>query len=86
MMYAEIAWVLVSSGTQIQPQIILYPDYLPDYLSVSYGYEITKVARQMTLLFHLLFELYPMVYFIFAFQNLQNSILWSPLVALCSGS
>ena len=37
-MYAEVAWVLVSSGTQVQPQIILDPDYLPDYLSVSYDY------------------------------------------------
>ena len=37
-MYAEVAWVLVSSGTQVQPQVILDPNYLPDYLSVSYGY------------------------------------------------
>ena len=37
-MYAEVAWVLVSSGTQVQPQVILDPDYLPDYLSVSYDY------------------------------------------------
>ena len=28
----------VSSGTQVQPQVILDPDYLPDYLSVSYDY------------------------------------------------
>ena len=35
-MTSEVAWVLVSSGTQVQPQIILDPDYLPDYLSVSY--------------------------------------------------
>ena len=35
-MYAEVAWVLVSSETQVQPQITLDPDYLPDYLSVSY--------------------------------------------------
>ena len=38
-MYAEIAWVLVSSGTQVQPQVILDPDYFPDYLSVSYDYD-----------------------------------------------
>ena len=38
-MYAEVAWVLVSSGTQVQPQIIPDPDYLPDYLSVSYDYD-----------------------------------------------
>ena len=42
-MYAEVAWVLVSSGTQNQPQIILDPDYLPDYLSVSYAYDIMNV-------------------------------------------
>ena len=39
-MYAEVAWVLVSSRTQVQPQVILDPDYLPDYLSVSHDYVI----------------------------------------------
>ena len=34
--YAEVAWVLVSSGTHVQPQIILDSDHLRDYLSVSY--------------------------------------------------
>ena len=38
LVYAEIAWALVSSGTQVQKQLILDPDYLPEYLSVSYGY------------------------------------------------
>ena len=33
-----------SSGTQVQPQVILDPDYLPDYLSVSYDYGSTKGA------------------------------------------
>ena len=37
-MYAEVAWVLVYSGTQVQPQIILDPDYLPESPSVSYDY------------------------------------------------
>ena len=37
-MYAEVAWVLVSSGTQVQRQVILDPDYIPDYVSVSYNY------------------------------------------------
>ena len=41
-MYAEVAWVLVSSGTQVQPQVIFDPDYLPDYLSVSYDYVSLK--------------------------------------------
>ena len=35
-MYADVAWVQVSSGTHIQPQIILDPGYLPDYLFASY--------------------------------------------------
>ena len=38
LMYSEVAWVLVSLGTQVQPQIIFDPDYLPDYLSNSYEY------------------------------------------------
>ena len=42
-MYAEVAWVLISSGTQVQPQIILDPDYL----SVSYDYGCT-FDSQMT--------------------------------------
>ena len=39
LMNSDVPWVLVSSGTQVQPQIILDPDYLPDYISVSYDYE-----------------------------------------------
>ena len=31
LMYAEVACVLVSLGNQVQPQVILDPDYLPDY-------------------------------------------------------
>ena len=34
-MYSEVAWVLVSSGTKVQLQIILDPDFLPDYLTVD---------------------------------------------------
>ena len=37
-MYADVAWVLVSLGTQVQPQIMLDPEYLPGYISVSYDY------------------------------------------------
>ena len=36
-----VAWVLVFSGTQVQPQIILDLEYLSDYLSVSYDYDFT---------------------------------------------
>ena len=38
LMNSEVAWVVVSLETQIQLQIILDPDFLPDYLSVSYNY------------------------------------------------
>ena len=38
-MYTEVAWVLGSLGTQVQPQIILDPDYLSEYLFVSYHYD-----------------------------------------------
>ena len=43
-MYAEVAWVLVFSGTQVQPQVILNPDYLPDYLTDSYDYDGSSIS------------------------------------------
>ena len=36
---SEVAWVLISLGTQFQLQIILEPDYLSDYLTVYYDYD-----------------------------------------------
>ena len=30
-MYSEVAWVLVSSGAQVQPQITVNPDDTPDF-------------------------------------------------------
>ena len=45
LMYAEVAWV---------PQVILDPDYLPDYLSVSYDYGwiylLKKIPRRAKIL------------------------------------
>ena len=38
LMFAEVAWVLVSSGTQVQLQTVLNPGYLTNYFSVSYDY------------------------------------------------
>ena len=46
LMYSKLAWVVVFSGTQVQPQIILEPDYLSDYLSVSYGYVPMKTKTK----------------------------------------
>ena len=44
-MYAEVAWVVVSSRTQVQPQILLDPDYLPDYPSVFYDYKMVEFTE-----------------------------------------
>ena len=41
-MYAEVATVLVKLGTQVQPQIIVDLEYLPEYLSDSYDYDTGK--------------------------------------------
>ena len=41
LMNSEVAWVLVSSGSQVHPQIILDPDYLPEYLFVSNACDFT---------------------------------------------
>ena len=59
-MYAEVAWALVSSGTQVQPQIIPDPGYLPDYLSVSYdyGFLYDRKLSEILVLNYLLFNCY----------------------------
>ena len=44
-MNPEVAWVLVSSGTPVHPQIMLNPDYLADYLSDSYDYGCILSSR-----------------------------------------
>ena len=46
-MYAEVAWVLASSGTQVQLLIMLDPDYFPDHLSVSYDYDTPLTAEKI---------------------------------------
>ena len=48
LMNSEVAWLLVSSETQVQPQIILDPDYLPDYLSVYYEYDICESLKELS--------------------------------------
>ena len=44
-MYIEVAWILVSSKTQVQPQIMRKPGYLPDYLSIFYDYFNTDILH-----------------------------------------
>ena len=43
LMYCSVAWVLSSSGTRVQPQIILDPDYIPDYLMTMVFYDHGKI-------------------------------------------
>ena len=43
LMYAEVAWILVSSGTQVQLQTILNPGYLTNYFFFSYDYGDTPL-------------------------------------------
>ena len=45
-MNSEVALVLASKGTQVLPQVILDSDYLPDYLSVSYDYVLSKYSSK----------------------------------------
>ena len=59
LMNSEVAWVLVSLGTQVQPQKILDPDYLPDYLSVSYDYVATSLFNFICMYF--LYKNYPRI-------------------------
>ena len=47
--------------------------------------EVNIVTRQIIPFFHLPFEHYPLLYLLFASQDLKNSISWGPPFALCSG-
>ena len=47
LMYFEAAWGLVSPKAQVFPQIILNPDCLPNYLSVSCDYGWFKQNKTM---------------------------------------
>ena len=49
LMYAEVAWVLVSSGTQVKPQVILDPNYLPDYPFLAYDYDFCNSVNNQTI-------------------------------------
>ena len=40
--------------------------------------EVNMINKQMTHFSHLLFELYPLVYFIFGFREHQNLVSWGP--------
>ena len=79
--YTEVAWVLVSLGTQVQQEIIPDPDYLPDYLFVSDDYGITMITRQNDPIFFICFSNSIRWLFHFCISRFQNSVLWSPLLA-----
>ena len=46
----DVCWGSVSSGTQVQPQVILDPDHLPGYLSVSYDDANSKLKSKKFIL------------------------------------
>ena len=75
MMYAEAPWVLVSSETQVQSQVILDPEYLPDYLSGSYDYGFINLLIFLNTLkksrcrFAYLFVSFPKSFFLFFFRG-----------------
>ena len=46
-MHAEVAWLILSSGTQVQSQIMLDPNYLPNYPSVSYDYGVSNLSKKV---------------------------------------
>ena len=52
-------------------------------MAITLGVNMT--TRQMTPFFSSIFQFYQLVCFIFAFKDLQNSIPWGPIFALCSG-
>ena len=74
-MYAEAPWVLVSSETQVQSQVILDPDYLPDYLSGSYVYGFINLfiflntLKKSRCCFAYLFVSFPKSFFLFFFRG-----------------
>ena len=74
-MYAEAPWVLVSSETQVQSQVILDPEYLPDYLSGSYDYGFINLLIFLNTLkksrcrFAYLFVSFPKSFFLFFFRG-----------------
>ena len=44
---SEVVWILVSSETQVRPQMTLDRDYLPGYLSISYDYDLNELELKV---------------------------------------
>ena len=51
-MDSGVAWVLVSTGTQVQPPIIPDPDYLPDYFLFLMTMVITRTFHYKSVEVH----------------------------------
>ena len=54
------------------------------YILMTITSWVNMITRKMTPFFCLLFKIYPLVYFIFALQDLQNSVSWGQPCTLCS--
>ena len=66
-------------------KILDLSDPLKRFAKTVTGFLLSISKNTKSFFSHLLFELYKMVYFIFVFQDLQNSILCGPTFALCAG-
>ena len=68
LMYCEVAWVLVPLGTQVQTQIILKADNLPNYLSFSddcfYQYYFSSIFNPSASAFSMFLVIISLVTFI----------------------
>ena len=65
LMYSKVAWAQVPSRIQVQRQIILDPEHLPGYLSISYGCLNIKV--RFLILYNSKVVLTFLVYLVFVF-------------------
>ena len=88
-MHSEVAWVLVFSGAQVQPQMLLDPDYVPDYIPflVTMKKLIIKTLKGLTWKYTVFVsDFYQIVFWgyfleeivlIILFQNIfEDSFLW----------
>ena len=56
LVYSEVAWVLVSSGTELQKHTILELKYFPNYLSVSYDYDYMLLYKKNYFILYMYFS------------------------------
>ena len=73
LMYSGVAWVLLSSRKQVQPQIILDTDYLPDYLFFSYDFATMLHSRIFSFSYSVLQITAPKICFLTSWPFVKKS-------------